>query len=292
MKKLMTILTISLVLVAMAMPASASSCGKWSGKGHGSSMSLSAVPDLNLTAEQKDKIAALKTAYLKDVKPLRDKSFSKRGDLRLLWRDKNPDQAKILAAQKQLRNDEGQIQDRRTQYRLAVLKVLTPEQRDKIRDYRKSAASAPEQKKFRLSQYLDLSNEQMEKVKELRSRFYAETKDLRSDMAIKRLEMKKLFTDPKTDDGALIAKQKELSALRQQMSDKITQMMIEGRKILTPEQLMKLDRLPMGAAWLMGPGMRSHGMMGGGMMHEGMMGGAGMMRGGKTGEGMEPGRHN
>jgi hypothetical protein len=104
-------------------------------------------------------------------------------------------------------------------------------------------------------------------------------------MAIKRLEMKKLFTDPKTDDATLLAKQKELSALRQQMSDKIAQMMIEGRKILTPEQIMKLDRLPMGAAWLMGPGMRSRGMMGGGKMHEGMMPGGGMMRGG-----MEPGQ--
>ena len=290
MKNLITFLITSLVLIAMVMPASASPCGKWSGKGHGYGMSLSAVPDLNLTAEQKDKLTALKTAYLKDVKPLRDKAFSKRGDLRLLWREKNPDQAKILAAQKQLRNYQGQIQDRRTPYRLAVLKVLTPEQQDKIKAYKRSSVSGPEQKKFNLSQYLNLSKEQMEKVKELRSRFYTETKDLRNDMAIKRLEMKKLFTDPKTDDAILLAMQKEMSALRQQMSDKIGQMMIEGRKILTPEQLMKLDRMPMGANWLMGPGMRGRGMMGGEMMHEGMMGGEGRMRGGKTGEGMEPGR--
>ena len=67
---------------------------------------------------------------------------------------------------------------------------------------------------------------------------------MRYDLAAKRLAMRKLFTDPKTDDATLLAKQKEISELRQQLRDKKAQMKIEWRKILTPEQIAKLDRIP------------------------------------------------
>ena len=125
--------------------------------------------------------------------------------------------------------------------------------------------------------YLGLSKEQIAKMQELRDRFYNETRDLRYEVAQKRLEMRKLFMDPKTDDATLLAKQKEMSALRQKLQDKMAQMMIEGRKILTPEQLQKLDRMGMGSGGGMGfgmmdGGMMGHGMMGGGMMGRGMMG--------------------
>ena len=119
--------------------------------------------------------------------------------------------------------------------------------------------------------FLDLSKEQIAKMQELRDRFYNETRDLRYDMAQKRLEMRKLFMDPKTDDATLLAKQKEMSALRQKLTDKMAQMMIEGRKILTPEQLQKLDRTGMGPGG-MGFGMMDGPMMGRGMMGHGMMG--------------------
>jgi Spy/CpxP family protein refolding chaperone len=94
--------------------------------------------------------------------------------------------------------------------------------------------------------YLGLSQEQIAKMRELRSRFHNETHDLRYDLAMKRLEMRKLFTDPKIDDTTLQAKQKEVSSLRQRLMDKGAQMMIEGRKILTAEQIQKLDRMPVG----------------------------------------------
>ncbi len=114
-------------------------------------------------------------------------------------------------------------------------------------------------------------------MRALRDRFYNETRDLRYDMAQKRLEMRKLFMDPKTDDATLLAKQKEMSALRQKLQDKMAQMMIEGRKILTPEQLQKLDRMGMG------PGGMGFGMMDGPMMGHGMMGYGGF---GPMGRGM------
>ena len=99
-------------------------------------------------------------------------------------------------------------------------------------------------KEFGFKKYLGLSDEQLAKMKELRDSFWNDTRDLRYNLAIKRLEMRKLFTDPKTDDATLLAKQKEISKLRQQLSDKRADKKIAWRKILTPEQIAKLDRMP------------------------------------------------
>ena len=92
--------------------------------------------------------------------------------------------------------------------------------------------------------YLNLSDEQLGKMKELRNNFRNDTRDLRYNLAIKRLEMRKLFTDPKTDDATLLAEQKEISNLRQQLSDKKAEKKLKWRKILTSEQIAKLDRIP------------------------------------------------
>ena len=50
----------------------------------------------------------------------------------------------------------------------------------------------------RIVSYLGLSQEQIAKMRELRSRFRNETHDLRYDLAMKRLEMRELFNDPKS----------------------------------------------------------------------------------------------
>jgi protein CpxP len=89
--------------------------------------------ELNLTPEQDDKITALREAHLKDVKPLMDKMFSKRGDLKILWLQKNPDEEKIRATQKEIRALRDQLEDKRWDYRKASLNVLTPEQQAKIK---------------------------------------------------------------------------------------------------------------------------------------------------------------
>jgi Spy/CpxP family protein refolding chaperone len=58
--------------------------------------------------------------------------------------------------------------------------------------------------------------------------------------------MRKLFTDPKTNDATLLTKAKELNALKVKLMDKMAEMKIERRKVFTPEQLQKLDRPRMG----------------------------------------------
>lgn len=94
------------------------------------------VPDLKLTPEQEAKIDALRLEHLKEIKPLRDKMFSLSGDLRLLWMERVPDEAKINALQKELRAVRDQIWDKTTSYMLKIKGLLTPEQQQKLSAYR------------------------------------------------------------------------------------------------------------------------------------------------------------
>jgi Spy/CpxP family protein refolding chaperone len=106
--------------------------------------------------------------------------------------------------------------------------------------------------------FLGLTEDQKARTKDLWRRYFAETHNLRYDVMQKRLEMERLFTDPKADQAALLAVQKQLGALRQQLMDRRAQAIIEWRSLLTPEQIQKLDLLSMvhrRTGWRMGRGM-------------------------------------
>ena len=90
--------------------------------------------------------------------------------------------------------------------------------------------------------FLNLSKEQKEKMRQIRNSFFADTHDLRYDIREKRVEMHKLFTDPKATDATLLAKQKELQTMVVKLMDRKAQMKVEWRRVLTPEQIGKLDR--------------------------------------------------
>lgn len=117
---------------------------------------------------------------------------------------------------------------------------------------------------FGPGQYLNLSEEQLKKMSGLRDLIYSETKDLRYDLVQKQLEMQKLISDPETDDATLLAKQKEISTLREKLLDKMSLIPLEIRKILKPEQIQKLGGMPMGFG-------RMPGMVGGPFMGPGLL---------------------
>jgi len=99
--------------------------------GEGPCPYVTAIKDPNLTTEQTTKIRDLRVAHLRDIKPLQDEMFSKRGDLKLFWLEKNPDPAKIAAKRKEIRSLRNQIEDNCDAHRLQVFNILTPEQREK-----------------------------------------------------------------------------------------------------------------------------------------------------------------
>ncbi len=96
--------------------------------------------------------------------------------------------------------------------------------------------------RHRMARFLNLTKEQQDKMREIRQRFLTDTHDVRYDLQVKRIEMRKLFTDPKTADEALLAKQKEIDTLIIKLMDTRAAMKVEWRKVLTPEQLQKLDK--------------------------------------------------
>lgn len=141
MKKLLMVFTAVLIAAALASTTFAYGWGGGPGRGHARGVcaggpdcerDIQAIPELGLTAEQTAKIQDLREAHLKDIKPLRDKMFSKRGELRLLWLQKAPDREKITAVQKEIGSLRDQMQEKMTSHRLDMLNVLTPEQRTKV----------------------------------------------------------------------------------------------------------------------------------------------------------------
>jgi Spy/CpxP family protein refolding chaperone len=120
-----------------------------------------------------------------------------------------------------------------------------------------------------IAAFLNLSRDQIAKMRDIHNRYYLDTRSLRYDLMQQRLEMRRLFLDPKVDSAALLAKHRELNALRQRLTDAMASLMIDWRAILTPEQITKLDMAVL-ARGAMGYGMGAG--MGPGMMGQGMMG--------------------
>ena len=83
---------------------------------------------------------------------------------------------------------------------------------------------------------LKLSGEQMTKLKALKEKFWKETIFLRNQMHVKRLELKTLWAVPKPEKDKIVAKQKELMDLFNQLQTKVTDYRLEARSYLTPEQ--------------------------------------------------------
>jgi len=140
------------VLAVIATAISAFALGPAWGRGHGGRdcfgggdkwEHIKAIPGMNLTAEQTAKIDAIRANGLKDIKPILDKMFSKRGDLKLLWLEKNPDQKKIAETKKEIRALRDQMEDKIDSYRLEALNLLTSEQKEKLKSLRPRHGFAP-----------------------------------------------------------------------------------------------------------------------------------------------------
>lgn len=112
--------------------------------------------------------------------------------------------------------------------------------------------------------------EQQAKFQDLRQKFDQETAQLRGNIVTKRLELRSLWADPKSDPNAILAKEKELISLQDQMREKFVQFRLQARSLLTPEQLAQfrsgwgMDR-GFGRGYMMGGGYGRFGMGPGGM---------------------------
>lgn len=85
--------------------------------------------------------------------------------------------------------------------------------------------------------YSSLPKEQAERLWEIREKFRAESEFLRKQIFLKRLELRKLYADPNATDEEIRAKEKELRALKDKLSDLTLERKLQERKIIAPYQL-------------------------------------------------------
>ena len=118
---------------------------------------------------------------------------------------------------------------------------------------------------------LNLTPEETQKIQTLREGFFKETLPLRNDLMSKKLELRSLWLQTNPDEEKILAKEKEISALRAQLGERAIKNRFEMRQILTPEQQAQLANLR-GRAWHeygrgcgFGPGPGHHHEMGMGM---------------------------
>ncbi len=93
---------------------------------------------------------------------------------------------------------------------------------------------------------LNLTADQSAKLKEMREAQWQEMKPLRDQMFAKRDELRKLWLQPTLDQEKIVAAQKEMRVLRDQMQDKMTAFRLEAAKVLTPEQREKIGTFMQG----------------------------------------------
>jgi Spy/CpxP family protein refolding chaperone len=124
--------TILMSAVLILMSANGWAFRNGCGMGPGMGTPFQWASNLNLSEDQKAQIETRQQVFAEEMSPLRDKLFSRRMELRELWSQPSPDQARIAAKQQEIRALQSEIQERATQYQLDCRQLLTPEQKEKL----------------------------------------------------------------------------------------------------------------------------------------------------------------
>ena len=93
---------------------------------------LPTLSDLDLSAEQKQKIRALNEAFHEDIEPLRARELKVRSELHSLWMQADPDVGQIKAKEKEIHDLRWQMKQRFIDYHLSFRNLLSP---DQLRQY-------------------------------------------------------------------------------------------------------------------------------------------------------------
>ena len=123
---------------------------------------------------------------------------------------------------------------------------------------------------------LNLTTEQTQKINDLREAHLKEIKPLQDKLYAKSGDVRNLWLAKTPDQEKIQALQKEVFNLRDQLMEKMTAYRLEARKVLTPEQLTKVQSYAG----------RGTGMVHGGVGMARMGSGAGMRGGFAPGWGM------
>ena len=93
---------------------------------------------------------------------------------------------------------------------------------------------------------LNLSRDQMDKIKKIRNTARKQSIPIKGDIELKRIEFKELMDTDSPDKEKIAAKLKEIEALKTQLKINRVNGMIDFRNILTKDQREKLEKMRMG----------------------------------------------
>jgi Spy/CpxP family protein refolding chaperone len=99
-----------------------------------------------------------------------------------------------------------------------------------------------------------LTEEQSNKLADLRKDFYNETATLRQEVSQKRLELAAIMVGPNPDEAKAIAKMKELSAAREKLAEKGIQFRIKNQEFFAQMPGFGAGFGSRGYGYPMGPG--------------------------------------
>ena len=106
----------------------------------------------------------------------------------------------------------------------------------------------------------NLTAEQSSKIQALQKAHLDEIAPLREELFKKSTELRSLWLSQNPDQAAITSKQKEILNLQSKLQEKATNLRLETRKLLTPEQQAQLGTFGYGMGF--GPGMGKMGRMG------------------------------
>ena len=92
----------------------------------------------------------------------------------------------------------------------------------------------------RLAKDLNLTEEQIASLQNLRQGFLRDTLPWRNDLVVKRMDLEELLRQPQTDSKQVLGKQREVSDLESKIQERMVSYQLEIRKVLTPEQIRLL----------------------------------------------------
>ena len=95
----------------------------------------------------------------------------------------------------------------------------------------------------------NLTADQSTQIQALRDSFVKENEPLQKELYAKGQELRKLWSTQNADPAAIKAKQNEVSDIRSQLQDKATNLGLEIRKVLTPEQLAQMPAFSQGSGF-------------------------------------------
>lgn len=104
-------------------------------------------------------------------------------------------------------------------------------------------AAGPEQQMDRMFNQLNLTDAQKAQIKAIRQRNMEAAKPIRESMRAKHQELFALIRKPETTKDQALAKQREINALQNQLSEARLNAWFEARAVLTPDQLKKLETI-------------------------------------------------